>query len=202
MKKEQQRSRALEVAVDLVLEVGLAGLSLRTLARRAQTSDRMLLYYFADKRELVDAILEVLSLRLRGLLSDAASQGPLSAPELLREAARVFNVPEVRSIALVWLELSLLAAREPEVYRAAAKRMREDWAAWLSARVVATTPRSRRATVEALLVLCDGFLVHGLTGEPLALQHAGELIAMWAGAGQVPEANQRPLRRVTRRPRD
>ncbi len=201
MKREQQRSRALEVAVELVLEVGLAGLSLRTLARRAETSDRMLLYYFADKRELVDAILEVLSLRLRGLLSEAASQGPLSVPELLRESARVFNAPEVRSIALVWLELSLLSAREPEVYRAAAKRMREDWAEWLSARVVATTPRERRATVEALLVMCDGFLVHGLTGEPFAVQHASELIARWAGEGQEPKENLRSGRRVSRRRR-
>jgi AcrR family transcriptional regulator len=48
-----------EAATDYVLEHGLLGLSLRPLAAALGTSDRMLLYHFADKDDLVATVLRV-----------------------------------------------------------------------------------------------------------------------------------------------
>jgi AcrR family transcriptional regulator len=48
-----------EAATDYVLAHGLIGLSLRPLAAALGTSDRMLLYHFADKDDLVATVLSI-----------------------------------------------------------------------------------------------------------------------------------------------
>ena len=52
-----RREELAEAATDYALENGLIGLSLRPLAEAIGTSDRMLLYHFADKDDLVATIL-------------------------------------------------------------------------------------------------------------------------------------------------
>ena len=52
-----RRDELAEAATDYVLEHGLIGLSLRPLAQALGTSDRMLLYHFRDKDDLVATIL-------------------------------------------------------------------------------------------------------------------------------------------------
>ena len=60
MARDPARRAALaEAATDYALEHGLIGLSLRPLAAAIGTSDRMLLYHFADKDDLVATVLRV-----------------------------------------------------------------------------------------------------------------------------------------------
>jgi AcrR family transcriptional regulator len=56
-KDPQRRAAWTEVATDYVLEHGLIGLSLRPLAAELGTSDRMVLYHFGSKDELVADVL-------------------------------------------------------------------------------------------------------------------------------------------------
>ena len=51
--RNDRREAAIERMADHVLSEGLAAGTLRPLAAAAGTSDRMLLYYFADKDELL-----------------------------------------------------------------------------------------------------------------------------------------------------
>jgi AcrR family transcriptional regulator len=66
-----RREELAESAADYALEHGLIGLSLRPLAQALGTSDRMLLYHFRDKDDLVATILRTTTERsvrnLRGL---------------------------------------------------------------------------------------------------------------------------------------
>jgi AcrR family transcriptional regulator len=58
MTRDTERRRALtEAATDYVLEHGLIGLSLRPLAAELGTSDRMLLYHFDGKDDLIAAVI-------------------------------------------------------------------------------------------------------------------------------------------------
>ena len=60
MARDPARREALaERATDWALEHGLIGLSLRPLAAAIGTSDRMLLYHFADRDDLVATVLRV-----------------------------------------------------------------------------------------------------------------------------------------------
>ena len=52
--RNERREAAIERMADYVLSEGLGAATLRPLAAAAGTSDRMLLYYFADKDELLD----------------------------------------------------------------------------------------------------------------------------------------------------
>ena len=75
-----RRDELAEAATDYALEHGLIGLSLRPLAEALGTSDRMLLYHFADKDDLVATILRTTITRsLRGLRELPASPGLRSA---------------------------------------------------------------------------------------------------------------------------
>ena len=58
-----RRDELAEAATDYALEHGLIGLSLRPLAEALGTSDRMLLYHFEDKDDLVATILRTTSER-------------------------------------------------------------------------------------------------------------------------------------------
>ena len=52
-----RRAELAEAATDYVLEHGLIGLSLRPLAAELDTSDRMLLYHFAGKDDLIATVI-------------------------------------------------------------------------------------------------------------------------------------------------
>ena len=54
-----RRERLAEAATDYALHNGLIGLSLRPLGAAIGTSDRMLLYHFRDKDDLVATVLRV-----------------------------------------------------------------------------------------------------------------------------------------------
>ena len=58
-KPDTRRAAILERIADHILANGLSASSLRPLAKAAGTSDRMLLYYFADKAEIITAALGV-----------------------------------------------------------------------------------------------------------------------------------------------
>lgn len=67
--REGERRRQLaEAATDHVLEHGLIGLSLRPLAAALGTSDRMLLYHFSGKDDLVATVLHTSNERSIGLV--------------------------------------------------------------------------------------------------------------------------------------
>ena len=80
LKLDDCRAQALELLADHVLLQGLSASSLRTLAKAAKMSDRMLLDYFKDKAEIIAATLAVISHRLATVLGDVpATPMPLDA---------------------------------------------------------------------------------------------------------------------------
>jgi AcrR family transcriptional regulator len=56
-----RREELAEAATDYVLQHGIIGLSLRPLAASLGTSDRMLLYHFQDKDDLIATVLQISS---------------------------------------------------------------------------------------------------------------------------------------------
>ena len=85
----------IEKLADHMLAHGLIGSSLRPLAKAAGTSDRMLLYYFRDKEELLAATSQLIAARMTMML--AARQAPdlpireISQPHLIQRAACCFT---------------------------------------------------------------------------------------------------------------
>jgi AcrR family transcriptional regulator len=132
MARETRRRTALaEAATDHVLEHGLVGLSLRPLAAALGTSDRMLLYHFADKDDLVATVLRIANdraIRAVEALPDASDVA--AAVHLLWRAMTARPLDQCQRLYVEAAALGLLG-REP--YAGVVREANEAWVAALVA---------------------------------------------------------------------
>lgn len=162
--RDARREAALDRIADHLLTAGLAGASLRPLARAAGTSDRMLLYYFADKDELLGLALERIALRLADLLDAAIPAGARLPEPALRAAVWAgMRAPAMAPYMRVWLELAAASARGEEPHRGIAGRIADLFHAWLADRLDASEPAPAAARLFARL---EGALLIDLLGRP------------------------------------
>ena len=141
-----------------VLRHGLQGASLRPLASAAGTSDRMLLYYFRDKEDLIEAVLTRVVEGFRGLLDPTvAKRKPLKA--LLPEFAALLRSNEVRPHMQLWMEMTALSSRGEEPFRRVAGAICDGFLEWLALRIRARNESERRRTAAFRLCLLEGMLI-------------------------------------------
>lgn len=157
--RQARRADALSRIADHMLAHGLAASSLRALAQAAGTSDRMLLYYFADKDELVVAALGAISLRLAEVLEVAAPAGKLAPDAALAAFAAIMRGPAVQPHMRVWLELVSLSARGVEPYRSVAGRIADYFVAWVAGRLDIAADAERETAAVRLVATLDGLVL-------------------------------------------
>jgi AcrR family transcriptional regulator len=158
-----RREELAEAATDYALEHGLIGLSLRPLAQALGTSDRMLLYHFDDKDDLVATILR------RTVSRSAQSLRELPTPRDVRSAVlelwrAVTTGPQERCQRL-YVEAAALGLFGREPY---ATTVRETNAEWVSA-VSGHFERAglSRAAARQATVLVDAAFMGLQLDEPL-----------------------------------
>jgi len=114
-----------------VLEHGLQNVSLRPLAKAADTSDRMLIYHFGSKDALLAAIMQCIAAQMVAGLNDAfADAGPKTAADLLTAVWDIAQAPETRPVMRIWLELTSMAARDDGVAQEVAKSIATGFLKW------------------------------------------------------------------------
>jgi AcrR family transcriptional regulator len=123
-----RREELAEAATDYAIEHGLIGLSLRPLAVALGTSDRMLLYHFRDKDDLVATILRTSTTR------SVASIRALPASTDLRAAVldlwHAASTGRLQACQRLYVEAASLGLFGHEPY---ATEVREANAAWMGA---------------------------------------------------------------------
>jgi AcrR family transcriptional regulator len=181
-----RREELADAATDYALEHGLIGLSLRPLAEALGTSDRMLLYHFADKDDLVATILRTTVSR------SAQSLRELPAPRDLRSAVielwrAVTTGPQERCQRL-YVEAAALGLFGREPYATTVRETNTEWVAAVSAhfeRAGLTRAAARQATV-----LVDAAFMGLQLDEPLDSETqlrrtvrdlADAVVARWGG---------------------
>ena len=156
---DDRRSAILDRLADYILAEGLSASSLRPLAHAAQISDRMLLYYFKDKAEVIGATLERIGERLVPLLIAQTGGAPLPLATLRAELiARVLS-DELWPYMRLWLEIAALAARGDPFYRVVGARMARGFLAWGAAQLLSPTPEAREADAAKLLMAIEGLVL-------------------------------------------
>ncbi len=118
---DEKRAELLELLADHVLARGLAGSSLRPLAAAARTSDRMLLYYFKDKDELIAAVLAHIRLRLAAELERVLPRTRMESRALGETLFDLATGEALWPYMRLWLEIAALAARGDPVCRTVGK---------------------------------------------------------------------------------
>jgi AcrR family transcriptional regulator len=143
-----RREQLLEQATDYVLEHGLIGLSLRPLAAEIGTSDRMLLYHFADKDDLVAAVLTSCTDR-----SVAELRALPPAPDVRRAVVTLWAAmtsDQLDRCQRVYVEAAALGLFGREPYVSTVRGANQQWMAALTDQLVAagaTRALARRAVV-------------------------------------------------------
>ena len=145
-----RREKLARAAADHALDHGLIGLSLRPLAAALGTSDRMLLYHFRDKDDLMAAILRVATDRAIGELEGLSlPDGVHDAVLALWEANTQGTLERCQRLYVQAAALGLLG-KEP--YFTVVREANDRWVTRLAGRLHRAgcpVDRSRRA---ALLV--------------------------------------------------
>jgi len=171
-KSDKRRREILERLADHVLADGLSASSLRALAEAAKTSDRMLLYYFKDKNEIIASTLGVIGTRLEVILTDRMAPHPLPLSKLQPRLLKIALEADLWPYMRMWLEISALAAHGDVFYQAVGKQLAERFLAWGAQQLNAKPTKKRNADAATLLLTIEGVLLLKSVGMDAAIKDA------------------------------
>lgn len=139
-----------------VLEHGIAGVSLRPLAKAAGTSDRMLIYHFGNRQGVIDALLDYLAASYEaGLEAALPAQRAATRQETVRQILDVTSTPELQPFMRLWWEVVAAAAAGDQTFRKSAASTMGLLLDWLEAHMPDGDP-DPRGGARLLLTLIEG----------------------------------------------
>lgn len=108
-----RREEILDAAVLVLGERGIENLSLAQLAQALGFSTYALTYHFGAREDVLAAVAEHVENRLQAEFTELAGQPGLTMPDLVRRYWATTREPGAGHTMRLWLELVLLASREP-----------------------------------------------------------------------------------------
>ena len=171
------KEHLLAAALSAATEDGLSRLTFGRLAKRLGVSDRMVVYYFPTKQDLVGEVLLAMGGRLQEALSGAFTVQARDHVELARAAWPVLAQEEVDPTFSLFFEALGLAAAGNEPYQAITGQLVEAWAVWAASFLVGDDA-SRRAEAEAAIALLDGLLLLRQVAGPAAADRAASRMGL------------------------
>jgi AcrR family transcriptional regulator len=180
-----RRDQVAEAATDYVLERGLVGLSLRPMAAELGTSDRMLLYHFDGKDDLVATVLRVSNDR-----SMAAIRALAPAPDVrtaVLDLWAAFTSPALDRCQRVYVEAAALGLLGREPYVSVVREANTLWIAAVADYLVASG-MPRRLAGRAVVLMDAAMMGFQLdlpldAGDPVLAQAVQDLADAVAAIG-------------------
>ena len=126
---EPERDRLLRLTADYVLEHGIAGMTLRGLGSAIGTNNRMLLYYFGSKEQLIGQALNAASQRFPAFTAAMTALDNPGVPlvDRLLAAWRGIAAPENLPFLQLFFEVFGQAAHNPGRFDEFLARVGHDW---------------------------------------------------------------------------
>jgi AcrR family transcriptional regulator len=178
MGHKHSKAEILEGAVAAAFADGLHELTFGRIAKRLGISDRVVVYYFPTKDDLIGEVLFGVGLELQATLAPAFATRAADHLDLVRRAWPILARPDADRVFALFFECAGLAATGSEPYRSLVPQLVDAWIDWVSG-FVDGPPARRRAEAEAAVATLDGLL----------------LVRQLVG----PDAAARAARRITRR---
>jgi AcrR family transcriptional regulator len=145
-KTDTRRAEIIQRLADYVLAEGLSAASLRPF------------YYFADKRAIITAVLEQISARLVGLISDRTAPEPLPLEELRRQLAELLFEDALWPYMRIWLQVAARAAMGDSFYRGVGEQIGRGFLDWGKMQLKADSAAQLEVDAARLLVSMEGML--------------------------------------------
>ena len=159
-----------------VLANGLAGLSLRPLAKAAGTSDRMLIYHFGSKEQLIADLLEYLAQQFADALGSAFPAGRAASRRDCFELVMAATAePAFAPFFRLWWDIVGGCARGEKAYLASAGAIMDLLLQWVEAHLPPDDP-DPAAGAKAVLTMIEGAQMLAAVGRPAIGQAASQAL--------------------------
>lgn len=165
------RDEVLAGALATAFDHGLSQLTYGRVAKRLGISDRIVVYYFPTKDDLVSAVLLSMGADLQQTLAPALGEPADDHLGLARAAWPVLAQPAADAVFALFFEANGLAATGRSPYRTIVPELVQAWIEW-AAGLLRGEPEVRRAEAEAAIALLDGLLLLRQLGGPDAADRA------------------------------
>ena len=177
MGHKHTRDEVLDGAVAAAFDVGLSQVTFGRVAGRLGISDRMVVYYFPSKDELIGEVLLSLGARMQQTLEPALRAGQPDHRGLVRAAWPLLATEAVDPVFALFFEANGLAAAGREPYRSIVPLLVDGWLTW-TAELVQGPPSVRRREAAAAVALLDGLLLLRQIGGADAATHAARALGV------------------------
>jgi len=158
MGPKHDKATLLAAARSVVARDGLARLSFGRVAAHAETSDRVVVYYFANKEQLAVEVLESIGADLMATLGAAFTEGAVDHREMAAVAWPALTTPEADDVFALYFEAVGLASAGVAPYDSTLPVMMDAWVQWLAGFFADATP-DPVAEAEATVAVIDGLLL-------------------------------------------
>ncbi len=172
-RRSQQRETVIHVLSEHVLKTGLSQTSVRQLAEAAGISDRMLLYYFENKADVMAAVLSHIAAGLSASLDEAVPVDQTYPPStLFAKAAALTRGDDVQPFMNLWIEAIAAAARGEEPYMTISKAIGAGFLSWIEIRLEPSSDVDPKATAAMMLAAIDGLALLAVCADEAAVDRA------------------------------
>jgi AcrR family transcriptional regulator len=171
MGHKHTKDEILAGAMEAALADGLSRLTFGRVAKHLGISDRVVVYYFPSKDDLISEVLIVLGINLQSALASAFEQGATDHTDLARTAWPILSAPEHDAVFSLFFEASGLAATGREPYHSVVKQLIDAWVEWLMGFLTGPT-ETRQSEAEAAVAVIDGLLLLRKVGGSAAADRA------------------------------
>ncbi|GAN90403.1 transcriptional regulator TetR [Gluconobacter frateurii M-2] len=156
---DEVRSRKAQITsalADLALKEGIATLGLRSMAAKVGTSDRMLIYYFETRDQLIVDVLEQVSTRLSALLLRIDDGSRSSPGQFLMRVLVMAHDPEIAPFMTLWTEVIARGARGETPYDRIGPGAVKSWTDWIDSKLEPSPDHIDTGRAAALLSIVEG----------------------------------------------
>lgn len=166
----------LDEAVEVAVANGLAELTFAKVAAGLGISDRMVVYYFPTKLDLVAGVATRLGAELQQLLAKAFGDERRTPDDLLALAWPVLASRRGDRVFALFFEMIGFASSGQEPYPTMVRGLMDAWRDWLAERVVGERIDVRRRRALSVMARIDGLLMIRRTmGKEAAVLAAREM---------------------------
>lgn len=177
MGHKHNKQEILAGALATAFNLGLSQLTYGRVAKHLGVNDRIVVYYFPTKDDLISEALIAMGTQLQQTLAPAFTSPAADHVALVRAAWPVLAHPDADAIFALFFEANGLAATKREPFHSLVPQLVDTWIAW-AATFIHGTPKQRRIEAETAIAVIDGLLLLRQLAGPDAANRAARRLGI------------------------